>query len=93
LRELPNFGELYSIGEDPSYVTDQGAEVWMYRKVGKVRFYDRVANQVGPQHANVIAAMMWALANGWSNPSNAQSLNAEAAGKKRPPDPHIFFIP
>jgi hypothetical protein len=93
LREPPNFGELYGTGEDPSYVTDQGVEIWMYRKGRKVRFYDCVANQVGPEHANVIPAMMWALANGWSSPTNTQSLNAEAAGKKKLPDPHIFFIP
>ncbi len=94
MRELPNFGELYCAGEDPSFVTQQGVEVWMYRKGHKVRFFDRVANQVGPEHANVLPATMWALANGWSNPSDAQSLNAETGGKKNPPDPvHIFFIP
>lgn len=94
MRELPNFGEPESNGEDPSYVTDQGVEVWMYRKGHKVRFFDRFANQVGPEHANVLPATMWALANGWSNPSNAQSLNTEAGGGKKPPDPvHILFLP
>jgi hypothetical protein len=90
---------LYGAADQPSYVTDQGVEVWMYRKGKKVRFFDRVANQVGPEHANVLPAMAWALANGWSTPGDAQELNEsgrlETSSEKKPtPSPvHIIFIP
>jgi hypothetical protein len=90
---------LYGAGDAPSYVTDQGVEVWMYRKGKKVRFFDRVANQVGPEHANVLPAMAWALANGWLTPGDGQELNesgpVEPSSDKKPtPGPvHIIFIP
>jgi hypothetical protein len=66
---------LYGAGEDPSYVNDAGGEVWMYRKGQKVQLFDRAANQVGPQHPTVLAATMWAFANGWTNSSTPAWLN------------------
>lgn len=72
MRQLPTFGTLYALygaGEDPSYVNEVGGEVWMYRRGQKVKFFDRAGNQVGPEHANVLPATMWAFANGWANPS------------------------
>lgn len=71
----------------------------MSRKGKKVRFFDRVANQVGPEHANVLPAMAWALANGWSTLGDAQELNesgpVEPSSNKKPAPSsvHIIFIP
>jgi hypothetical protein len=76
MRTLPNFGELYGWGEEPSYVTDQGVEVWMYRKGQRVRFFDRAANQIGPEHHNVYPATVWLFFQGWSSPRNPEWFNA-----------------
>jgi hypothetical protein len=70
MRQLPNFGEFYGASEAPSYTTDTGVEIWLYRKVQKIRFFDRAANQIGPEHSNVYMATVWAFAHGWTNPSH-----------------------
>jgi hypothetical protein len=76
LRILPNFGELFGAGEGPTFVTDQGVEVWLYRQGESVRFYDRSGNQVGPEHRNLYPASVWLFAQGWHKPTSPQWLNA-----------------
>lgn len=64
----PGFGEMY--GPDVAYVTPEGIAVWMWRKGFRVRFYDARGEQVGPEHANVYPATIWAAANAWVDPSS-----------------------
>lgn len=64
------FGEVYGDPETPSYITDTGVEVWMWRKGQRVRFYTSDGLQVGPEHRNVAPAMCAAAAAGWIDPSN-----------------------
>jgi hypothetical protein len=76
LRILPNFGEPLWDGEGPSYITDHGDEVWLYRQGQKVRFYDRSGNQVGPEHRNLYPASVWLFAQGWYRPTSPRWVNA-----------------
>jgi hypothetical protein len=76
VRQLPNFGEPFGSREGPSYITGGGTEVWMYRCGEKVRFYDRSANQIGPEHSNVYPATVWVFQQGWYCPTSPQWLNA-----------------
>ena len=65
----PKFGEMY--GPGPHYVTQPDhAPVWMYRRGQKVRYFSEAGEQVGPEHANVIPAVIWAAAHGWIDPSS-----------------------
>lgn len=65
----PGFGEMY--GPGPHYVTPpNGIAVWMWRKGQHVRFYDEHGNQVGPEHRNVVPAIIWAAAHQWIDPGN-----------------------
>ena len=59
----------------PDYVTADGAEVWIERKLQKTRFLDRHGNQVGPVHPNLATAIIWARAQGWREPSLPQWFN------------------
>lgn len=58
----PGFGRPY--GHNPM-VTDTGIEVWMWRKGQKVRFFDCNGQQVGPEHANVVPALLSVWKRGW----------------------------
>jgi hypothetical protein len=60
----PNFGSIYG-GADPSYITDAGVPVWMWRKRQAVRFYDAEGKQHGPEQSNVAPAMAYARYKGW----------------------------
>jgi hypothetical protein len=86
MRADPNYGTFYGAGEAPSYITDEGVEVWMYRRNQRVRFFDRRGSQVGPEHANLYPAVIWAHAHGWNDPSAPRWLNygcaREAPGEK-----------
>jgi hypothetical protein len=66
------FGELYGCGAQPAYVTDDGVAVWMRRKGQRVRFFDAVGVQVGPEHRNVAPAVVWAAFHGWINPRHPE---------------------
>jgi hypothetical protein len=66
----PGFGEMYG-GPRPNYVTPpNGIAVWMWRQGQHVRFYDEHGNQVGPEHRNVVPAVVWAAAHQWIDPDN-----------------------
>lgn len=67
LRQLPSWGSEYG---GAHYVTPEGVSVWMYRKGQKVRYFDTRAQQVGPEHANVAPAAIYAAAHGWIDPAN-----------------------
>lgn len=58
------------------WVTDDGTPVVMLRKGQRVRFYDGQDRQVGPEHANVYPATVWAYFHGWSDPTAPAWLNA-----------------
>jgi hypothetical protein len=86
VRQLPNFGELFGSTDGPSYITERGTEVWMYRRGHKVRFYDRAANQIGPEHSNVYPATVWVFQQGWYSPTAPQWLNdgySDASGDRK----------
>jgi len=55
--------------ERPDYLTTDGIAVWIERKRQKTRFLDAHGSQVGPVHANLVPAVVWALAHGWRSPS------------------------
>lgn len=83
----PRFGELYG-GTDPAYVTPAGVAVWMWRKGQRVRFYDAAGTQVGPEHRNVVPAIVWAGAHAWVSPDHpnlslAVIAEVRAGGAKR----------
>ena len=59
----------------PDFVTTDGVPVWMERKRQKARFLDAEGNQVGPVHANLVPAIVWARAQGWRDPSLPEWLN------------------
>jgi hypothetical protein len=74
-------GRSFVANLDPNrvdYVTPDGVEVWMERKRQKVRFLDAFGNQVGPVHANVVPAVIWATLNGWRDPSAPDWWNDQA---------------
>jgi hypothetical protein len=76
--------------EHPCYVTQDGTEVWMYRKGERVGFFDRAEKMIGPAHANMMPAASWAFDQGWWDPRASQWLNdgcqAGARGEKVKPD-------
>lgn len=59
----------------PDYVTTDGRPVWMERKGQKTRFLDAEGSQVGPVHANLVPAIIWARAHKWRDPSLPGWLN------------------
>lgn len=67
-------------GELP-YLTDQGVEVYLFRKGQRCRWFTAAGEQVGPEHRNVVPALIWAYANGWHDPSNPAWLNAGIAAE------------
>ncbi len=76
--------------ERPDYVTTDGVEVWIERKVQKTSFLDAEGNQVGPVHRNLVPAIVWAAAHRWRDPSSPDWLNdaviAEVAAGGAPDD-------
>lgn len=54
--------------EAPDYITDGGVPVWIERKKVRTRFLDAEGNQVGPWHANLVPAILSAVAAGWRKP-------------------------
>jgi hypothetical protein len=67
----PRWGQPYG---DTTYMTTEGVTVWLYRKGQRCRFFDAAAEQVGPEHRNVVPAIVWAAYEGWINPT-ALGLN------------------
>lgn len=66
VRIEPNWGEVYA-GPGPAYMTHRGP-VWMHRgKRNRVRFYDILGVQVGPEQANVAPAVAYAHAHRWES--------------------------
>ena len=65
-KKLPSastWGKLYG---DAPYKTPSGKYVWMLRKEQKVRFFDRLGNQIGPEQRNVAPACAYADSKHWS---------------------------
>jgi hypothetical protein len=73
----PGFGKMYGPGPhyvvppiladgDPEYLCR--TPVWMWRRGQRVRFFDAQGNQVGPEHKNVVPALIYAAANCWIDP-------------------------
>jgi len=65
-------GRSFAVNLDPhrpDYVTTDGVEVWMERKKIRTRFLDAAGAQVGPWHKNLVPAIVWAAAAGWTDPS------------------------
>ena len=67
-----------------------GAYVVMRRKAQRVRFAEvATGRQIGPEHKNIVPAMIWAHAQGWDDPTAPAWLNAgvkreiEANSKRR----------
>jgi hypothetical protein len=81
LRQLPNYGELYGASKEPCFVTDEGVELWLYRKGRAARFFDCHGDQVGREHPNVYQATVWAYAHGWYNPTAPAWVNAGCAAE------------
>jgi hypothetical protein len=69
-KPKPLFGRIYGDPHTPSFITDEGVPVFMWRKGQKVRFYTAEGVQVGPEHANVFPAMCSAWSAGWVDPRN-----------------------
>jgi hypothetical protein len=67
----------------PAYVTTDGVEVWIERKRQKTRFLDSRGGQVGPVHRNLAPAIVWALRQGWRNPSMPAWFNDGAIAEAR----------
>jgi hypothetical protein len=80
VRQLPDFGELFESREGPSYITERGTEVWTYRCGQRIRFYDRSAKQVGPQHSNIYPATVWAFQQRWHSPTSVPWVNDGCLG-------------
>jgi len=88
-----------SLGHDPveidlnpnraDYVTGDGLEVWMERPAKgsrghqKTRFVDADGNQVGPVHDNLVPAVVWAMNEGWRDPSMPDWFNESATERVR----------
>jgi hypothetical protein len=63
-------------GSSPFILAD-GRRVTMYRRGVTVRYYDETGVQVGPEHRNVVPALIWAWAqDDWYDPSTPPSLMA-----------------
>lgn len=68
MNEAP-WGSFYACDpERPSYATPDGP-VWMCRKGQRVRFLDTDGVQVGPEHRNVVPAVLSAAYEGWIDPT------------------------
>jgi hypothetical protein len=69
LRVIPNWGRPYGCDPQPAYLAQDDnfswLPVWMYRRGQRVRFFDRSANQVGPEQRNVAPAVAYAHWCGW----------------------------
>lgn len=53
----------------PDFMTSDGVLVWMERKKIKARFLDVEGKQIGPWHTNFVPAIIWALNEGWTDPT------------------------
>jgi hypothetical protein len=51
------------------WITTEGVHVTMRRRAQRVRFMDAQGQQHGPEHRNVVPAIIWANANGWIDPT------------------------
>lgn len=69
-------------GSPPARCPD-GTEVWIERKHQKTRFLDCHGNQVGPVHANLAPAVVWARVQGWRDPSLPNWFNDGAIAELR----------
>ena len=69
------FGTIYGDPDKPSFITDAGVAVWMWRKGQRVRYFTANGEQVGPEHSNVVPAMLAGWAAGWNDPSIPEWLN------------------
>ena len=69
------WGEPYGM---PMVRGEDGAVMTMRRRAQKVRFFDEAGEQVGPEHANVVPAIIWATAQGWYDPTLPAWLTAGA---------------
>jgi hypothetical protein len=76
----PGWGKPY--GSIP-FLTDEGVEVWLYRKGQRCRWYDAAGNQVGPDQRNVAPAYTYAMFHGWTDPSVPAWLSAGATAEVR----------
>lgn len=98
-------GRSFAVNLDPnrpSYVTDEGVEVWIERpaqgsrSAQKTRFVDAEGTQHGPVHVNLVPAIVWAIAQGWRDPSSPDwwndELAAEVAAGGATPDKHRTFL-
>lgn len=67
-RIEPNWpGSRTYAGPGPAYMTHRGP-VWMHRNGrNKVRFYDILGVQVGPEQSNVAPAVAYAHAHRWES--------------------------
>ena len=72
---IPTFGRIYGDPSQPSFITETGTAVWMWRKGQRVRFFTSQGVQVGPEHANVFPAMCSAFAAGWIDPNLPTYVN------------------
>lgn len=70
-----NFGTVYGDPKTPSYITDKGVPVWMWRKGQKVRFFTADGEQIGPEQSNVAPAIAAAAAAGWRDPGLPEWFN------------------
>lgn len=62
----PHWGEVYA-GPNPAYMTWRGP-VWMHRGPrNRVRFYDILGVQVGPEQPNVAPAVVYAQSHRWES--------------------------
>jgi hypothetical protein len=78
VTKQPTFGALFGLygpGEDATYTNPTGAQLWMYRQSQKIRFFDGAGDQVGPEHASLVPATVWAFAHGWTNQRGPSWLN------------------
>lgn len=67
MNNTVKFGRIYGSETEPSYITETGVAVWMWRKGQRVRFFTAEGVQVGPEHSNVAPAILSAAAAGWSD--------------------------
>lgn len=75
MTRKPFFGSIYGDPSKPSFITDSGVEVWMWRKGQRVRFFTADGAQIGPEQANVCPAICAAFAAGWSDPNASPMFN------------------
>lgn len=73
----------------PDYITDEGVEVWIERPAKgsrsqqKIRFVTVQGEQVGPIHANLLPAVVYASYHGWRDPSVPDWFNDAAIHEVR----------